>query len=190
MRIISNVITKARKYGLRRNGRNFFRHGKSIIRLQYKIDNKDIKELFIDITIKTVDELKNIVIFVLKLIMKRLTAKEEEIMNFFWEKGELFVKQVLSFYPEPKPHYNTISTIVRGLEEKGFLGYKDYGTTYLYYPVISRKDYNSKNLKYMVRRYFDNSFRQVVSSFVEEEDLTVEDLKEIIREIEKKKKGK
>ena len=122
--------------------------------------------------------------------MKRLTAKEEEIMNFFWDKGELVVKQVLSLYPEPKPHYNTVSTIVRGLEEKGFLGYKDYGTTYLYYPVISRTGYNRKNLRNLVSKYFDNSFRQVVSSFVEEEDLTVEDLKQIIREIEKKKKGK
>jgi BlaI family transcriptional regulator, penicillinase repressor len=120
--------------------------------------------------------------------MKRLTAKEEEIMNFFWEKGELFVKQVLSFYPEPRPHINTLSTIIRGLEEKGFLGYKDYGSTYLYYPVISREAYNRKNLRNMVGKYFDNSFKQVVSGFVEEEDLSVEDLKEIIREIEKKKK--
>jgi len=120
--------------------------------------------------------------------MKRLTAKEEEIMNFFWDHGELFVKQILLFYHEPKPHYNTISTMVRGLEEKGFLGYKDFGSTYLYHPLISRKIYNRKNLKNLISKYFDNSFKQVVSTFVEEEDLSVEDLKEIIREIEKRKK--
>jgi len=122
--------------------------------------------------------------------MNRLTAKEEEVMNFFWDKGPLFVKQILTFYYEPKPHYNTISTIVRSLEEKGFLGYKDYGTTYQYYPVIPKKAYNRKNLKNLISKYFDNSFKQVVSAFVEEEDLSVDDLKEIIREIEKRKKKK
>lgn len=60
-------------------------------------------------------------------VMKRLTAKEEEIMGFFWEKGPLFVKEILAFYDEPKPHFNTLSTIVRGLEEKGFLAHHTYG---------------------------------------------------------------
>ena len=71
--------------------------------------------------------------------MKKITVKEEEIMNFFWKKGELFVKQILEFYSEPKPHYNTVSTMVRTLEEKGFLGYKIFGNTYQYYPLISKE---------------------------------------------------
>lgn len=111
-------------------------------------------------------------------------------MNFFWDKGELFVKQILAFYPDPKPHYNTLSTIVRGLEEKGFLGYNDFGSTYQYRPVISREEYNRGRIQNVVKKYFDNSFKRVVSTFVEEEDISVEELKEIIRGIEKRKKQK
>lgn len=72
-----------------------------------------------------------------KNVMKGLTAKEEEIMGFFWEKGPLFVKEMLAFYEEPKPHFNTLSTIVRGLEDKGFLSHHTYGNTYQYYAVVS-----------------------------------------------------
>ena len=75
--------------------------------------------------------------------MKGLTAKEEEIMGFFWEKGPLFVKEMLAFYEEPKPHFNTLSTIVRGLEDKGFLAHKTYGNTYQYYAVVIRKPLSS-----------------------------------------------
>jgi predicted transcriptional regulator len=120
--------------------------------------------------------------------MKKITVKEEEIMNFFWKKGELFVKQILEFYSEPKPHYNTVSTMVRTLEEKGFLGYKIFGNTYQYYPLISKEEYNKGNLRNMVKKYFGNSYKRVVSTLIEEEKLSTEELKEIIREIEKKRK--
>jgi BlaI family transcriptional regulator, penicillinase repressor len=122
--------------------------------------------------------------------MKKITAKEEEIMNFFWQKGELFVKQIVALYPDPKPHYNTVSTMVRALEEKGFLGFNSYGNTYQYYPLISKEEFNRRNLRSLVKKHFGNSFRRVVSTFVEEEDLSVEDLKELIREIEKNHKNK
>jgi BlaI family transcriptional regulator, penicillinase repressor len=122
--------------------------------------------------------------------MKKITTKEEEIMNFFWQKGEMFVKQIVAMYPDPKPHYNTVSTMVRALEEKGFLGFHSYGNTYQYYPFISKEEYNRRNLRSLVKKHFGNSFRRVVSTFVEEEDLSVEDLKELIREIEKKHKNK
>ena len=72
-------------------------------------------------------------------IMKRLTAKEEEIMGYFWEKGPLFVKQLLEYYEEPKPHFNTLSTIVRGLEDKGFLSHNTFGNTYQYMPPLVRQ---------------------------------------------------
>ena len=120
--------------------------------------------------------------------MKKITVKEEEIMNFFWKKGELFVKQILEFYSEPKPHYNTVSTMVRTLEEKGFLGYNIFGNTYQYYPLISKEEYNKGNLRNMVKKYFGNSYKRVVSTLIEEEKLSTEELKEIIREIEKKRK--
>ncbi len=109
-------------------------------------------------------------------------------MNFFWEKGELFVRQILDFYSDPKPHYNTISTMVRTLEEKGLLGFRVYGNTYQYYPLISKEEYNNKNLRNMVRNYFGNSFKRVVSALIEEEDLTIDELRELITEIELKRK--
>lgn len=122
-------------------------------------------------------------------MMKKITVKEEEIMNFFWKENELFVKQILEFYPEPKPHYNTVSTMVRALEEKGFLGYRPFGNTYQYYPLVSKEEYNRKNLRNMVKKYFGNSYKRVISALIEEENLSLEELKELIREIEKKRKN-
>lgn len=119
--------------------------------------------------------------------MKRLTTKEEEIMGFFWEKGPLFVRQLLDLYEEPKPHYNTLSTIVRGLEEKGFIRYNVFGNTYQYYAAITEKEYRSKSLKSIVSKYYDNSYTRVVSTLIEEEKLSIEELQEIIRQIKEKK---
>lgn len=119
--------------------------------------------------------------------MNKLTAKEEEIMGFFWLQGPLFVKQLLEFYDDPKPHYNTLSTIVRGLKEKGFIAYQAYGSTYQYYAAISEEQYRWGTLKGVVSKYFNNSFTQVVSTLIAEEVLSVEELKELIRKIEQKK---
>lgn len=117
--------------------------------------------------------------------MKRLTAKEEEVMGYFWEKGPLFVKQLLEFYEPPRPHFNTLSTIVRGLEEKGFLTHTAYGNTYQYYAVVSADDFKRKTLKGIISKYFDNSYLSVVSSLVKEEKISVEELKQLIEEVEK-----
>lgn len=119
--------------------------------------------------------------------MIKLTAKEEEVMGFFWEKGPLFVKQLLEFYEEPKPHYNTLSTIVRGLEEKGFISYTVYGNTYQYYAAITEEEYRRQTLKGVVKKYFDNSYTRVVSALVEEEKISIEELKKLIEQIEKRK---
>ena len=119
--------------------------------------------------------------------MKGLTAKEEEIMGFFWEKGPLFVKEMLEFYDEPKPHFNTLSTIVRGLEEKGYLTHKAYGNTYQYYATVSREAFSKRTLKGVISKYFNNSYLNAVSSLVREEDISVDELKELIREVEKDK---
>ncbi|HJA83213.1 MAG TPA: BlaI/MecI/CopY family transcriptional regulator [Candidatus Bacteroides intestinavium] len=116
--------------------------------------------------------------------MKRLTAKEEEVMGYFWEKGPLFVRELLSFYDEPKPHFNTLSTVVRGLEEKGFVGHKVYGNTYQYYATVSRDDYRRGTLRGVISKYFDNSYLGVVSSLVQEEKISVDDLKELIKQVE------
>ena len=116
--------------------------------------------------------------------MKRLTAKEEEVMGWFWEKGPLFVRELLSFYDESKPHFNTLSTVVRGLEEKGFVGHKAYGNTYQYYATVSRDDYRRGTLRGVISKYFDNSYLGVVSTLVQEEKISVEELKELIKQVE------
>lgn len=117
-------------------------------------------------------------------IMKTLTAKEEEIMGYFWEKGPLFVKQLLDFYDEPRPHFNTLSTIVRGLEEKGFLSHEAFGNTYQYYAVVSRDDFKKKTLKGVISKYFNNSYLGAVSSLVKEEKISLDELKQLIRDVE------
>lgn len=120
--------------------------------------------------------------------MKGLTAKEEELMGFFWERGPLFVKEMLAFYEEPKPHFNTLSTIVRGLEDKGFLSHNTYGNTYQYYAVVSAEDFHKGTLKNVISKYFNNSYLSAVSSLVKEEDISLDDLKRLIQEVEKGKK--
>ncbi|MDY3267570.1 MAG: BlaI/MecI/CopY family transcriptional regulator [Phocaeicola sp.] len=120
--------------------------------------------------------------------MKKLTSKEEEIMDFFWEKGPLFVKELLSFYEEPKPHINTLSTIVRGLEEKGYIGHKAYGNSFQYFATVSRDDFSTSTLKSVISKYFNNSYLSAVSSLVKEENISVDELKELINEVENNNK--
>ena len=117
--------------------------------------------------------------------MKGLTAKEEEVMGYFWEKGPLFVKQLLEFYEAPRPHFNTLSTIVRGLEEKGYRAHTAYGNTYQYYAIVSADDFKRRTLKGIISKYFNNSYLSVVSSLVKEEKISVEELKRLIEEVEK-----
>ena len=116
--------------------------------------------------------------------MKRLTAKEEEIMGFFWEKGPLFVKELLAFYSDPKPHFNTLSTIVRGLEEKGYLSHEAFGNTYRYFAVVSNEEFRSRTLKGVISKYFNNSYLSAVSSLVKKEEISVDELKQLIQEVE------
>ena len=118
--------------------------------------------------------------------MKGLTAKEEELMRLFWEKGPLFVKEILTFYPDPKPHFNTVSTIVRGLEEKGYLSHEAYGNTYRYYTIISQDEFRERTLKGVISKYFNNSYLSVVSTLIKKENISVDELKKLIREVEQK----
>ena len=121
--------------------------------------------------------------------MKHLTNREEEIMDLFWQKESLFVKDIMDKLPEPKPHYNTISTIVRGLEEKGFVGHEQFGNTYRYFVIISREEFSKNTIKNLVSKYFDKSYSSVVSMFVEEEKISVEEIKALIRQVEENKTG-
>ena len=117
--------------------------------------------------------------------MKKLTRKEEEIMNLFWDKGAMFIKELLELYEEPKPHFNTLSTMVRTLEANGFVGHKAYGNSYQYFPVVTREEYAGNTFTGIISNYFNNSYLSAVSSLVKEEKITIEELKELIEQIEK-----
>jgi predicted transcriptional regulator len=117
--------------------------------------------------------------------MKKLTTKEEEIMDFFWKKGPMFVRELLTFYDEPRPHFNTVSTIVRILENKGFLSHETFGNTYRYFAVTSEEEFHNETLKNIVSRYFNNSYFNIVSSFVEEEKISLDELKKLIETVQK-----
>ncbi len=117
----------------------------------------------------------------------QLTAKEEEIMQIFWQHGPLFVKEILDYMPEPKPHINTVSTVVRVLEGKGYVGHEKQGGSYRYQALLQKKNYCKSTLREMLRNYFDNSFKNMVSALVEDEQLDADELKEVIKIIEKKK---
>jgi len=112
--------------------------------------------------------------------MKELTKAEEQVMQILWKLEKGFVKDIIDSMPEPKPAYNTVSTIVRILEKKEFVDHNAYGKTHEYFPLISKKDYTGKFLKGFIKNYFGNSYRQMVSFFAKEDNLTVEEMESII----------
>lgn len=116
--------------------------------------------------------------------MKTLSPREEELMDLFWQHGPMFVNEMLEHFPEPRPHFNTISTFVRGLEKKGLVSHKAYGPTHQYFAVLTREEFQKHTLKNVVSKYFNNSYLGVVSSLVKEEEISLDELKELIREVE------
>ncbi|WP_319502130.1 BlaI/MecI/CopY family transcriptional regulator [uncultured Draconibacterium sp.] len=119
--------------------------------------------------------------------MKKLTPKEEEILSLFWEKGPMFVKELKELYSDQKLHYNTLSTMVRAMEEKGFIEHEKFGNTYRYFAAVTKEEYSKGTLGNVVKKYFNNSYKSVVSLLVEEENLSLEDLRKLISEIENSK---
>ena len=119
--------------------------------------------------------------------MNKLTRKEEELMKILWKIKEGFVKDIVACYADPKPHYNTISSLVRLLEEKEFVNHKAYGNTHLYFPIISKQEYRRYFIKDVVKDYFDNSYKQTVSLFIEEQNLSKAELDELIDLIKTKR---
>jgi BlaI family penicillinase repressor len=120
--------------------------------------------------------------------MEKLTNKEEEIMRVLWKLKQAFVKEVVAELPEPKPHYNTISTVIRNMEEKGFIGHIAFGKTHQYYPVVSKEAYKKTFMHKTIQHYFEDSYKNVVSFFAKEDKISVSELKEIISIIEKNQK--
>lgn len=117
--------------------------------------------------------------------MKELTKAEEQIMQLLWELGKAFVKDIVELMPDPKPAYNTVSTIIRILEKKGFVGHNAYGKTHEYYPLVSRKDYTTSYMKNFMRNYFSGSFQEMVSFFAREDNMSVTDLDELIEDVKR-----
>lgn len=117
--------------------------------------------------------------------MDKLTNKEEEIMKILWHLEKAFVKEIMGKIEGSKPHYNTLSTIVRNLEEKKYVDHEAFGKTHRYFPLISKESYRKKFVNSSMVDYFDNSYKNLVSFFAKEEKISIEELKEIIDLIEK-----
>lgn len=120
--------------------------------------------------------------------MRELTRAEEEVMQALWKLQNAFVKDILEEFPEPKPAYNTVSTIVRILEQKGFVDHKAYGKTHEYFPIISKEEYKSFATGKLMEGYFENSVEEMFSFFVREKKIDIKEADEILAMIEKLKK--
>lgn len=120
-------------------------------------------------------------------LMQKLTNKEEEVMKVLWKLKKAFVKDIRKQVSGTKPHYNTLSTIVRNLEEKKYVAHEAFGNTHRYYPLVSRELYRKQFVNASIADFYDNSYKNMVSFFAREEKISVEELKEIIALIEKNK---
>jgi predicted transcriptional regulator len=125
--------------------------------------------------------------------MVTLTKAEERIMQILWDLERGFIKDIQEQFPQPKPPYNTISTIVRVLVKKEIVSFKSYGGSYQYYPLITREEYRSEQMGRLMNNYFGNSLKEVVSFFSETKDLDVDEVNEalqMLEELKNSKKGK
>ena len=121
--------------------------------------------------------------------MTDLTKAEEEIMQVLWHIEKGFVKDIIEKLPDPKPAYNTVSTIVRILEKKQFVGYNNYGKSHQYFPLVTQEVYTKHSLNKLAKGYFNGSFKSMVSFFVNQEKLSVADLDQIMNDIKTEENG-
>ena len=119
--------------------------------------------------------------------MKQLTKAEEEIMQILWKLGKANVASIIEEMPQPKPAYNTVSTIVRILEDKGFVDHEKKGKGYLYFPLLEKETYSSQTMNKLLNSYFNGSFKSMLSFFMKKNDLSTQELEAILKEIEKEK---
>ncbi|MFW5832308.1 MAG: BlaI/MecI/CopY family transcriptional regulator [Prolixibacteraceae bacterium] len=117
--------------------------------------------------------------------MKELTKAEEQVMQLLWKKEKAFVKDLIEEMPKPKPAYNTVSTIIRILEKKGFVGHNAYGKTHEYYPLVSKREYTRKFMKNFMRNYFSGSFQEMVSFFAKEDNMSLSELDEMMKDVKR-----
>jgi BlaI family transcriptional regulator, penicillinase repressor len=119
--------------------------------------------------------------------LKELTKAEDQVMQILWQLEKAFVKDIIEQMPEPKPAYNTVSTIVRILETKGFVNHKAYGKTHEYFPLISKEKYSKFSLNNLIRGYFNGSFENLVSFFAKENNLSAKEIDKLLNEIKNQK---
>lgn len=122
--------------------------------------------------------------------MQELTKAEERVMKILWRLEKALARDVLNEFEDPKPSYTTVSTVIRVLEKKGFVDHKAYGTTYEYFPKIAQEDYSKFALKRVMNNYFEGSLQKLVSFFTKKEDISMNELDEIVKVIEQSKEGK
>ncbi len=120
--------------------------------------------------------------------MKQLTKAEEDIMQILWDLEEANVASIVEEFPNPKPAINTVSTIVRILESKGFVDYRKQGRGHVYFPMVSKADYSNSSIQKIKDGYFQGSFKSMVSFFMKNNDISVSELESILQEINKKEK--
>ena len=120
--------------------------------------------------------------------MKTLTKAEEQIMQVVWRLGEGFIRDIMDAIPSPKPHQNTVATILKILVEKEFVGIKTFGRQHQYYPMVSKDAYSKASIKSLVKSYFGGSFSEAVSFMVKENNISVDDLETLLQQLKKGKK--
>jgi predicted transcriptional regulator len=117
--------------------------------------------------------------------MKELTRAEEQLMQILWKIKKGFIKDLIDRIPEPKPAYNTVSTFIRIMERKGFVGHIAYGKTHEYFPLISKKEYTKLYMKGFIKNYFSNSLQEMVSFFAKEDKMSISELEALLQEVKK-----
>ena len=122
--------------------------------------------------------------------MKQLTKAEEQIMQALWETGPAFVKDIIEVMPAPKPHYNTVSTLIKILMEKGFVDFKAYGKSHQYFALVTKDAYSHRTVNNIVKGYFGGSFSNMVSFFVKEKELSISELEKLVQKINDSHKPK
>lgn len=120
--------------------------------------------------------------------MKTLTPKELQLMQLIWEMKKAFVKELIELLPNPKPHYNTVSTTIRILEEKGFVKHESFGQSHRYFPIVSKEEYQKKEMGNVLKNYFNSSYSSMLTYFAKEENISSEQFEEILRMIKNNEK--
>lgn len=118
-----------------------------------------------------------------------ITEKEMAVMKMLWSYGPLFVREMLEFYPDPKPHFNTVSTTVRILEEKGYISHEVVGASHRYFAVAPQQQFRDRSFRDLVANFFNNSYKSAVSALVEDEKISVDELRQIIDLVERRSGG-